>query len=66
MSNSLSDIRLHLENMYGASMSEVRISGVINSTWDLVRQWHQRSLSACYVVLFVDAVHVSVCRKWGV
>ena len=63
MSNSLSDIRLHLENMYGARMSEARISGVINSTWDLVRAWHSRPLPACYVVLFVDAVHVSVCRN---
>ena len=63
MSNSLSDIRLHLENMYGASMSEARISGVINATWDLVNQWHERPLPACYVVLFVDAVHISVCRN---
>lgn len=63
MSNSLIDIRLHLENMYGASMSEARISGVINATWDLVNQWHQRPLPACYVVLFVDAVHISVCRN---
>ena len=33
MSNSIGDIRLHLENMYGASMSEARISAVVNSTW---------------------------------
>lgn len=36
MSNSVSDIRLHLERMYGAQMSESRISNVINSTWDVV------------------------------
>ena len=63
MSNSLMDIRLHLENMYGAGMSEARISEVINATWDTVRAWHERPLPACYVVLFVDAVHVSVCRN---
>ena len=62
MSNSLSDIRLHLEKMYGAQMSEARISNVINATWDVVSAWHKRPLPACYVVLFVDAVHVSVCR----
>lgn len=62
MSNSLSDIRLHLEKMYGAQMSEARISHVINATWDVVSAWHKRPLPACYVVLFVDAVHVSVCR----
>ena len=63
MSNSLSDIRLHLEKMYGARMSESRISSVINSIWDVVNAWHKRPLAPCYVILFVDAVHVSVCRN---
>jgi len=63
MSNSLSDIRLHLEKMYGAHMSEARISNVINSVWDDVDAWHKRRLPACYVVLFVDAVHINVCRN---
>ena len=63
MSNSLSDIRLHLEKMYGARMSEARISEVVNRTWDLVSAWHSRPLPACYVVLFVDATHISVCRN---
>lgn len=62
MSNSESDIRLHLEKMYGAQMSESRISAVINSTWTEVEGWHKRPLPACYVVLFADAVHISVCR----
>ena len=34
MSNSVSDIRTHLNRMYGAEMSEGRISEVINTTWD--------------------------------
>ncbi|MGK0387779.1 MAG: hypothetical protein ACI94Y_000505, partial [Maribacter sp.] len=28
-----------------------------------VDAWHNRPLPPCYVVLFVDAVHLSVCRK---
>jgi putative transposase len=63
MSNSLSDISLHLERMYGAQMSEARISSVINATWEVVSAWHKRPLPACYVVLFVDAVHIPVCRN---
>lgn len=63
MSNSAADIRLHLEKMYGVQMSEARISGVVNSTWEVVQEWHSRPLAACYVVLFVDAVHISVCRN---
>lgn len=63
MGNSLSDIRLHLEKMYGASMSESRISSVVNATWDVVNAWHKRLLPPCYVILFVDAIHISVCRN---
>lgn len=63
MSNSISDIRLHLEKMYGAQMSESRISTVVNSVWSEVEEWHKRPLPACYVVLFADAVHINVCRN---
>ena len=63
MSNSMSDIRLHLEKMYGAQMSEARISNVVNSTWEVVDAWHKRPLAACYVVMFIDAVHVSVFQN---
>lgn len=66
MSNSLADIRKHLERMYGTQMSESRISGVINSTWADVKAWHERPLEALYVVLFVDAVHLDVRRDHGV
>lgn len=63
MGNSQSDIRLHLEKMYGVQMNEARISSVVNATWEVVDEWHKRPLPACYVVMFVDAVHISVCRN---
>jgi putative transposase len=66
MSNSVADIRLHLERMYGTEMSESRISAVINSTWDRVKAWQERALPAMFVVLFIDAVHVKVRRNEGV
>ena len=66
MSNSVSDIRVHLERMYGAQMSESRISSVIHSTWDRVKAWQERPLPSLYVVLFIDAVHVKVRRSDGV
>ena len=62
MSNSVSDIRQHLEKMYGAQMSESRISNVINTTWERVESWQTRPLPACYVVMFIDAVHLFVRR----
>jgi len=66
MSNSVSDIRTHLERMYGAEMSESRISSVINSTWDRVKAWHERPLPSLFVVLFIDAVHLKIRRSDGV
>lgn len=66
MSNSIADIRLHLERMYGVSMSEGRISEVISATWERVKAWKERSLAALYVVLFIDAVHVKIRRSDGV
>jgi len=66
MSNSIADIRTHLERMYGVEMSESRISSVVNTTWDRVKAWQERPLPALYVVLFIDAVHVKVRRSEGV
>lgn len=63
LSNSVADIRTHLERMYGAEMSESRISAVINKTWEQVEAWHKRPLASCYVVLFVDAVHINMRRE---
>jgi len=63
MSNSIADIRLHLQKMYGAEMSETRISNIITATWEVVDAWHKRPLAACYVVMFIDAVHITVCRN---
>ena len=63
LSNSVADIRTHLERMYGAEMSESRISAVINKTWEQVEAWHKRPLASCYVVMFVDAVHVNMRRE---
>lgn len=66
MSNSLADIRTHLQKMYGVQMSEGRISEVINATWDRVKEWKERTLAALFVVLFIDAVHVKIRRSDGV
>lgn len=63
MSNSLSDIRLHLERMYGAQMSESRISAVVNQSWERVEAWRNRPLPALFVVLFIDGVYVDVRRE---
>ncbi len=49
--------------MYGTQMGGARISHVVNATWEVVDAWHKRPLPACYVVLFVDAVHVPVRRN---
>lgn len=62
MSNSISDIRLHLERMYGAQMSDSRISSVINSTWERVEAWRNSPLPSLLVVMFIDAIYLDVRR----
>lgn len=66
MGNSLQNIARHLKKMYGAEMSTARLSEVINATWERVKKWHERQLDACYVVMFVDAVHLNIRRQDGV
>jgi len=66
MGNSLSDIELHLRRIYGAELSESRISSVVNATWEQVETWRKRPLPALLVVLFIDAVHLQVRRQGAV
>lgn len=66
MGTSVSNIESHLLNMYGAQMSQSRISDVINSTWEVVKAWQNRPLPSLYVVLFVDAIQFKIRRDGAV
>ena len=57
---SYSDIRSHLEEMYGLSVSEAALTAITDKVVDELHQWQTRSLDACYPFVWLDAIHYKV------
>lgn len=54
------EIRRHLQDLYGVGVSEGLISEVTASIQDDVRAWQSRPLEELYVVVYLDAMMVSI------
>ena len=54
------DIQRHLSELYGVDVSEGLISEVTASIQDDVRAWQSRPLEELYVVVYLDALRVSI------
>lgn len=59
------EIRRHLQDLYGVGVSEGLISEVTASIQDDVRAWQSRPLEELYVVVYLDAMMVSIDRACG-
>jgi putative transposase len=57
---STRDIQRHLRELYGVDVSEGLISEVTGSIQDDVRAWQTRPLEELYVVVYLDALQVSI------
>jgi len=57
---SLSDIRLQLQELYEAEVSESLISKVTDGIMDEVRAWQSRPLERVYPIVFFDCLVVKV------
>ena len=57
---SYSDIREHVEEMYGISVSHSAITAVTDKIIDEVKQWQQRPLESHYPFVWLDAIHYKV------
>lgn len=57
---SLSDIRIQLEELYGAEISESLISKVTDEVLDEVREWQHRPLESVYPIVLFDCLVVKV------
>jgi putative transposase len=55
-----SEIKGHLEEIYGVEVSPSLISNVTDSVLDEVRAWQSRPLDAVYPILYLDALKVKV------
>lgn len=57
---SLSDIRIQLEELYGADISESLISKVTDEVMEEVREWQHRPLESVYPIVLFDCLVVKV------
>lgn len=57
---SLSDIKIQIQELYGAEISESLISRVTDNIMDEVRSWQNRPLEAVYAIVYFDALVVKV------
>jgi putative transposase len=57
---STRDIRRHLHDLYGVDVSEGLVSDVTTSISDDVKAWQGRPLEQLYVVVYLDAMMVSI------
>ena len=57
---SISDIKIQLEELYGAEVSESLISRITNDVIDEVKSWQGRALESVYPIVFFDCLVVKV------
>ena len=57
---SYSDIREHVEEMYGISVSTAAISAITDKIIDTVKAWQQRPLGSHYPFVWLGAIHYKV------
>ena len=57
---SISDIKIQLEELYGAEVSESLISRVTDDVIDEVKAWQSRALETVYPIVFFDCLVVKV------
>jgi putative transposase len=57
---SLSDIKIQIQELYGAEISESLISRVTDNVMDEVRTWQNRPLESVYAIVYFDALVVKV------
>lgn len=57
---SVEDVRFQLRQLYGIEVSAGVISAVTERVWAEILDWQQRPLAACYVIVYLDAIHYKV------
>lgn len=60
---SYSDIRKHMEEMYGIDTSESTITAVTDRVIEDVKNWQQRPLESVYPIVWLDAIHFKVKQE---
>ena len=65
MGMSYRDIREHVDEMYGLSLSPATLTAITDQIWPEVQAWRERPLDRKYACVWLDAMHYKV-REEGV
>jgi transposase-like protein len=65
MGMSYRDIREHVDEMYGLSLSPATLTAITDQIWPEVQSWRERPLDSKYACVWLDAMHYKV-REEGV
>ena len=57
---SYSDMRSHIEDMYGLELSSGSISTITDKLIPELQEWRERPLQAVYPIVWLDAIHYKV------
>ena len=57
---TVSEIRGHLQELYGIEVSPDLISTVTDAVFETVSEWQNMPLDACYAIVFFDAIRVKI------
>lgn len=60
LGNSYQDIRTHIADMYGVSLSNGTINAVTDKLVPELQAWRERDLEAVYPIVWLDAIHYKI------
>jgi len=60
LGSSYSQIRDHIEEIYGVSFSKPAITAVTDKLIPMLQEWKQRPLESIYPFIYLDAIHYKV------
>jgi transposase-like protein len=60
LGNSYQDIRTHIAELYGVSLSNGTINAVTDKLLPELQAWRERDLEAIYPIVWLDAIHYKI------
>lgn len=60
LGNSYQDIRGHIEEMYGMSLSNGTLNTITDKLLPELQAWRERDLEAIYPIVWLDAIHYKI------